>query len=372
MLSVKCLLTHEGPGRSAARLLAALAVLGCATTPTPDASLPADIDAGSDAGSDAGHDAFVRPDAGPLPSCGNATPLALSQCIDSARYQTDLEAIAMPRVPASPHWQAVQDLCASRLTSLGFAVERHTYETGVNVIGVRAGTADATHEVLLGAHYDHIAGCDGADDNATGVAATLELARVLTMASYPRTLVVACWDEEERGLVGSRAYATRAMARGELIDASFTFDMIGYTNDAPNSQTLPGGFSALFRAQAAEVAANENRADFIAVIADPMSSTAATSLETYADRIGLPFVPILVPASLLDSPLIADLRRSDQASFWDRGYPGVFITDTSEFRYAAYHCRGGPDVVANLSQHFGTLVASMTVAGVAQALGLSQ
>src|SRR5690606_20146741 len=138
----------------------------------------------------------------------------LSQCVEAARYQADLEAIAMPREPESAHWQAVQDLCAERLEGLGFTVERHAYATGVNVIGVREGTSEPQRRVLVGAHYDHIAGCAGADDNASGVAGALEAARVLAMASFPRTLVVACWDEEERGLIGSRAYAERARTNG--------------------------------------------------------------------------------------------------------------------------------------------------------------
>lgn len=329
-------------------------------------------DAGTDGGRDAGHDAGrdAGTDAGPLPDCSTASPLALGQCVEGARYQADLEAIAMPREPESTHWQLVQDLCATRLEELGFTVERHAYATGINVVGVREGTSEPERRVLVGAHYDHIPGCAGADDNATGVAGALEAARVLAMASYPRTLVVACWDEEERGLIGSRAYAERARAGGETIDAYFNFEMIGFTDDTPGAQSMPIGFDALFRRQAREVEDNEYRGDFIAVVGDPASEATVAILERHADRIGLPFIPLVVPESLLDSGAIADLRRSDHASFWDQGYPGMMLTDTSEFRYDDYHCTEGPDVVENLDQEFSTLVVSMTVAAAAESLGL--
>lgn len=343
--------------------LLVLALSSCSESPPPAAPI--------DAGRDAGRDAPERPDAGPLPACGTATPLELSQCVEAVRYQTDLETIAMPREPSSTHWQAMQDLCATRLEGLGFTVERHTYATGVNVIGVRTGTSEPTRQILVGAHYDHIPGCAGADDNATGVAGTLEVARVLSMTSFARTLVVACWDEEERGLIGSDAYATRAAADGDTIDAYFNFEMIGFTDSTPGSQTMPTGFDALFRDQAREVEANESRGDFIAVIGDPASDAFVATLETYADRFGLPFIPLVIPESLLGSPLIGDLRRSDHASFWDQGYPAMMITDTSEFRYAAYHCRTGEDVSSNLDRAFSSLVVSMTVAAAAESLGLA-
>ena len=341
------------------------ALIACGGSPAADAGLDAGRDAGRDAG---GEDAGM--DAGPLPACGAESPLALSQCVEAARYQADLETVAMPREPESAHWQAVQDLCASRLEALGFTVERHAYATGVNVIGVREGTSEPARRVLVGAHYDHIPGCAGADDNASGVAGALEAARVLAMAPTPRTLVVACWDEEERGLIGSRAYAERARANGETVDAYFNFEMIGFTDDTPGSQEMPAGFELLFRDAARELERNESRGDFIAVIGDPASEPTVASLERYADRLGLPFIPLVIPESLLDSPLIGDLKRSDHASFWAEGYPGMMITDTSEFRYDDYHCRGGPDAVANLDRDFAALVVAMTVAAAAESLGL--
>jgi hypothetical protein len=364
------MLLHDSARNVALILAFTLGLVACGSSNTSGTDA-GPRDAGpSDAGPHDAGDAEQPP--GPLPACATTDPLALSQCVDEARYRADLEQIAMPRQPASAHWQVVQDLCATRLTELGFEVERHAYDTGINVIGVREGTSEAARRVIVSAHYDHIPGCVGADDNASGVAGTLEAARVLaSIPALPRTLVIACWDEEERGLVGSRAYATRARERGEIIDAHFDLEMIGFVNSEPGSQRMPDGVGLLFPDAEREWRAREQRGDFIAVIGDEPSMTKVAALERYADRIGLPFIPLVVPSGLLNLPQLGDLRRSDHAAFWEQGYPGIMITDTSEFRYAAYHCANGPDVVENLDISFASQVTRMTVAAAAEALGIS-
>ncbi len=349
-------------------ILGMLALVGCersATPPLSAADVRVDV-----AAVDATVDASDVPD-GALPACGEGAPLALARCVDGARYQADLEAVAMERAPGNAHWQAVQDLCASRLTSLGFTVERHAYGTGVNVVGVREGAAEPARRVLIGAHYDHIRGCAGADDNATGVAGALEAARVLAVRRYPRTLVVACWDEEERGLLGSRAYARRAQAQGEVVDAYFNFEMIGYVDRAPNSQRLPPGVNLVFPAAAREWEERERRGDFVAAIGNERAAAAMEALERAADRLEFPYIPLRLSAQLMSSPLVGDLRRSDHASFWDNGFPGIMLTDSSEFRYDRYHCTNGPDLASNLDRTFASNVVAITVAAAAESLGLA-
>ena len=166
--------------------------------------------------------------------CDSSSVDHLVTCVDADRFHEDLVTVTGIRPPASPHWQEVQDLCAERLTALGFEVERQSYGTGVNVIGTLPGSDLASEHVVVSAHYDHIPDCAGADDNASGIAGVLELARVLSMGRYRRTAVIACWDEEERrenavnAALGSQAYATRARQRDETITASWVFDGIGY------------------------------------------------------------------------------------------------------------------------------------------------
>ena len=285
-------------------------------------------------------------------SCGSS-PEGLAACVDAARYESEVKLIAGERDPGSVHWQVVQDHCADVLTKSGFGVEKHDYGSGVNVIGTKLGKGKAEQRVLIGAHYDHLVGCPGADDNATGTAGVLEMARVLALATFDRTLVVACFDEEETGLLGSKAYALRALKNGENLASVTVFDMIGFTNDAPGSQTLPSGFDLAFAAQVQKVKNNQYRANFLFIAHDSASAAHGSVFESALEKSGRMAVRADVPAALMS---IDDLRRSDHAPFWDAGFPALFAGDTAEFRYPAYHCKKGDDVVANLNFEFATQV----------------
>lgn len=146
--------------------------------------------------------------------------------------------------------------------------------------------------------------------------------------------------------------------------------MIGYASTDVSSQRLPAGVELLFPAAEREWRENEERGDFIAVIGEPRSTTALDAMERVADRIGLPFISLVVPTELLESSAIADLRRSDHASFWSNGFPAMMITDTADFRYSAYHCASGPDSIDRLDMAFATRVTQATVGAVAEILGM--
>ncbi|MDB4929087.1 MAG: Peptidase [Myxococcaceae bacterium] len=346
--------------------LAALVALPACHSQTAalEAGLP---DAGADVPAAVDVPAVV--DAPPA-NCGTSGPAALAACVREADLARDLAAVASPRPPASAHHDEVRELCATRFAALGYAVERHDYGTGVNVVGVRAGSDATAPRVLVSAHYDHIDGCPGADDNGSGVAGVLEAARVLATGRYERTLVVACWDEEERGLVGSQAYARRARANGEAIAAAYVFEMIGYRATAPDTQRLPPGLNIVFPRQAAQIRENGNRGDFIALVGDESARASLTAMERAAAAVGLPTVTIALSASQTASPLYGDLQRSDHAPFWAAGYPAIQITDTAEFRNARYHCRGGPDTADTLDPAFMRQVVSATVGSAAETLRL--
>lgn len=295
-----------------------------------------------------------------------ASPQALADCVDPAAYSADVEFMAEIRTPGSSHWQAVQDLCADRLNELGYEVQLQDYGSGVNVVGLRSGTTSPEQLVVVGAHYDHIADCSGADDNASGLAATLEIARLLARPGFERSVVIACWDEEEDGLIGSEAFVAAA-GTSEIV-INFNFDMIGVRSDEPDSQSVPAGFELVFPEPSAEIAANGWRGDFIAVITSDKASDHALAYAAAADRIGLRQAVIAIPAGNETSDLFGDLRRSDHASFWDAGHPALFITDTGEFRNKNYHCIGGPDEVSDLDLDFAAEVTRATVEASAVAL----
>ena len=302
-------------------------------------------------------------------SC-DASPENLEGCVEQQRYVDDLTVIAEVRPSGSEHWQVVQDLCFDRFTALGYETQRQTYETGVNVIGRKVGATQPGEVVVIAAHYDGWGSCPGADDNGSGVAGVLEAARVLAQAEFERTLVVACWDQEEAGLIGSRVWVTDALDEGTRPLVYFNFEMIGYASSEPESQEIPFGFDALFPEATEVVEANAFRGDFIALITDDYARAWADSLAGHATRIGVPALVLEVPPELKLSPLLSDLRRSDHAPFWQNDLPAMMITDTANFRNEAYHCGEGMDTVDRLDHTFATGVVRATTAAAAEALGL--
>ena len=291
---------------------------------------------------------------------------ALVASVDSARYAADLNAVTGVRNHGSQAWQEAQDFCAESLAELGFDVERHDYGTGVNVIGTLAGTND--EQIIVSGHYDAVPNCEGADDNASGVAGTLEAARALVAGDFERTLVVACWDEEELGLMGARAYADRASQEGAEVVGMYSLEMIGYKSDEPNSQLLPPGLDLLFPDQTAMLEANEFRGDFIAIVADEASRSLNDAFERYADSVELPWIELELPDAFLNNPAASDLQRSDHAAFWQVGYPGIMLTDSANFRNLHYHCSGGPDTADRLDTDFAVKIIKSVVGATATEL----
>ena len=196
---------------------------------------------------------------------------------------------------------------------------------------------------------------------------------MLSQLSFPRTLVVACWDQEEEGLVGSVAYAQRAFARGDNIVGSYVFDMLGYRRTEPNSQ-IPdktNRLTSFFPEAVAQIAANDYRGDFIAVVAGESSCDDARRIAKYAAAVQLPVVPINVTTKRQYNRFLSDLGRSDHASFWHVDYPGLFLTDTADFRLdSPYHCpKGSKDTIDKIDIPFATKAVQATVGAVAESLG---
>ncbi len=195
----------------------------------------------------------------------------------------------------------------------------------LNVPG-QAETTIARPPILVGAHYDAVPNCPGADDNATGVAVLLELARSLTAnpARHPVRLVA--FDLEEFGLQGSQHYATILAQQGFPLRLMLSLEMLGYRDAQPNSQRYPTPLQYFY----------PNRGDFIALVGN---------LKTIPDMWHLKraFSIGQVPCQWLPAgqrgKLIPTTRRSDHAPFWDAGYGAVMVTDTADLRNPHYHQR---------------------------------
>jgi hypothetical protein len=190
---------------------------------------------------------------------------------------------------------------------------------------------------LIGAHYDSLKGTVGADDNASSVAVQLEVARVLARLKATETLDLAVrfvsFALEEPPAygtrsMGSRVYARKAKKEKERIDGMICLEMVGYTCQEPGCQTYP--FPLMFLDY-------PKTGNYIGIVGNYRSRELTGSLfQSFEENEALPVVKLTVPWS---GYLIPNVRLSDHASFWDRGYKAVMITDTAFYRNPHYHRR---------------------------------
>jgi Zn-dependent M28 family amino/carboxypeptidase len=184
--------------------------------------------------------------------------------------------------------------------------------------------------VLIGAHYDSVPDSPGADDNGSAVAALLELARFAGHAARSggpchARLQLAAYDLEEYGLVGSFVHSRDLQRANTLLRGMISLEMLAYTDQRPGSQRLPPHLAHLYPdvANFIGIVGNEASRGLLQVVTAAMKSVA-----------GLPVQFLAVPG---DGTILYETRLSDHASFWDAGFPGLMITDTSFFRNPHYH-----------------------------------
>jgi Zn-dependent M28 family amino/carboxypeptidase len=217
------------------------------------------------------------------------------------------------------------------LDDLGFAVEAQEFEVEktrvVNLESALGGKALPEQIVLVGAHYDSVLGSPGANDNATGAAAVLELARLLAPARLPRTLRFVLFVNEEPpyylgDAMGSRRYARRCRARGERIVAMLCLETIGYYDDAPGRQLYPFPFGLVY----------PSTGNFIGFVGNLGSwRLVRRCVRSFRRSTAFPSEGLAAPG------FIPGVGWSDHSSFWEQGYEAVMITDTALFRYGPYH-----------------------------------
>lgn len=181
--------------------------------------------------------------------------------------------------------------------------------------------------VLVGAHYDTVPESPGADDNASAVAALLELARCLHSRGPRRTVHLIAFALEEYGFYGSQAAASRFAGAGTALAGMVSLEMLGYTDPAPGSQKYPAGI---------DPGPYPVSGDFIAVVGNLDSAvfTQAVVAGLRAAAPGLGVECLQVPGR---GEVVPDVRRSDHVPFWDLGLPAVMLTDTANFRNPHYH-----------------------------------
>ncbi|MFT7580702.1 MAG: hypothetical protein ACI9MR_002375 [Myxococcota bacterium] len=318
----------------------------------------ADTTVATDTANDIGDVADTTPPA----TCGTESPAALAACVDSTRIEADIRALALtPRATGTVTHAQAQETLRTRLSDMGYTVEMDTFGRGTNVIGVRTGTTSPNDLVVISAHYDTIPGCEGADDNASGVAGALEAARVLATTEHDRTVVIAFWDEEERGKIGAAAWVDKTVRENKRVVISYVFEMIAYRSTEVDSQMFPPAFGVLFPEVQATLVESGSKGDFIALIVGDDALDYSDAMVAVGGGIGLPVVPVVLDAAFRKASALGDLRRSDHHAFWNRGWPSMMITDTANFRNPNYHCGDGPDLPGDLDFDFAADVVTVTV-----------
>jgi hypothetical protein len=201
--------------------------------------------------------------------------------------------------------------------------------------------------VIIGAHYDSVFGSPGANDNGTGVAAMLALARRFASAKPKNTLRFVAFVNEEppyflSGEMGSQVYARRCNERGDKISAMISLETIGYFSDTPNSQKYPSPGLGLFY---------PNVGNFIGFVSNVHSRALLRRvIAVFREQANIPSEGASLPA------FIPGVSWSDQWSFWQHGYRAIMVTDTAPFRYPYYH--SSTDTPEKLDYDRFTLVVS--------------
>jgi Zn-dependent M28 family amino/carboxypeptidase len=241
---------------------------------------------------------------------------------------------ATPRPPGTLAHHQAADYIRDQLRQAGFAVEDVKFSeagfTGTNLLTRPLPDNPDLPLVIIGAHYDSVPGSPGADDNASAVAALLELARWiaprLASAGPARArLQLAAYDLEESGLVGSYMHSQDLRRAGTVVRGMISLEMLAYTDHQPGSQRLPPHLAHLYPdvANFIGILGNEDSRGLLRVVTEGMKTVPALPVEFLA-----------VPGN---GEILYETRLSDHASFWDQGFAALMVTDTSFFRNPHYH-----------------------------------
>ena len=233
--------------------------------------------------------------------------------------------------------QRTVEYIEAELRQNGYSPARQTYDLArlpVSNIEVtlphsaRAGHPAADEVIVVGAHYDTVTGCPGANDNGTGVAALLELARRFRKRELGRILRFVAFVNEEppffqTSQMGSAVYANAARARGDRIVGMLSLETMGYYSSEKGSQQYP-----------AEEMRNlyPDVGDFIGLVGNLESRELLERAgRAFKKHALLPVQAAALPAGLPGT------GWSDHWSFWQAGYPALMVTDTAPWRYPWYH-----------------------------------
>ena len=282
-----------------------------------------------------------QPFRGPLPPLDDAAQTL------SVRLTDHLHAIA-----ASPHnlahepaLEAAARAIEDTLRSIGYRPRAQIYEVQgrpVRNIEITVGPSESDRNpplpiLILGAHYDSAGESPGANDNGSGVAAVIEIARALRDFTPSRhRLQLVFWVNEEAPwgktpAMGSWQHAQRLSQAREPVAGVIALETLGYFSNAPGSQKFPWPFGHIY----------SDRGNFVAFVGLPGSRTfLRRSLAGFRRNAAFPSIGGVAPGFL------EGIDLSDHWSYAQFGYPALMVTDTAPFRNPFYHSEADlPDTV---------------------------
>lgn len=255
--------------------------------------------------------------------------------VDPVRLRQHVDKLSVELAPRSyaniENLNLVADYIQDQFAGAGGRVRQQTFMAEGreyrNIIAEYGPKGDTV--IVVGAHFDSAGELPAADDNASGVAGLIELARLLgaTQLHENIQLVAFCLEEPpffNTPQMGSAVFAKSLVEAEKDVRIMIALEMIGYFSDKPGSQAFPVPLLKLFY---------PNKGNFIAVVDQLFSGNARKVKKIMRANSNLPVYSINAP------PVIPGIDLSDHKSFWDLGFPAVMITDTAFFRNKAYHSR---------------------------------
>ncbi|MDO9383209.1 MAG: M28 family peptidase [Hyphomicrobiaceae bacterium] len=266
---------------------------------------------------------------------GQAPALTAPERELAGRLKAHITAIASvphnTRRPAALERSAAAVEAAFR--SMGYEPQKQVYESdGVSVrniwVTIEPAGGDDVAAVVVGGHYDSAGDAPGANDNASGTAATIELARLLKGYKPARTRIYLVafvneespyWGTQDQG---AARFADLLLQKGERVRGMLSLETLGWFNDEPGSQTYPKPFNWIY----------PDIGNFVAIVGMPGSrSWLHEVIAPFRHSATVPSIGGIAPSS------IPGIAWSDHAPFADRGIPALMLTDTAPFRYPHYH-----------------------------------
>ncbi len=219
----------------------------------------------------------------------------------------------------------VAEYIFNKLKSFGYETEFQGVYS--NVVAFNPNTK-SKELILIGAHYDSVPNCPGADDNASAVVAMLACAKAVPEIEKDLPICFVAFNCEEDGLLGSFDFVKNYLGKNNFkIKQVHILEMVGYATDEPNSQNLPTNLPIKI----------PNTGNFLGILGNRDSHKAVDEVlslgKTYLSELPVIGLKIYLGAE----KLFPDLGRSDHLPFWEKQIPAIMWTDTAEFRNPNYH-----------------------------------